>query len=329
MRGDLIFLVSLLSIASATILYIGSDNSYKYIYGTSQSLKKHLRDRMREVAPKCCDQLTKECFACATGLLVEDFCKRHSGEYGCPERPANVSTKIMIAIPTFNRRGYTKFNGKVIREYHKIPSNSLYIFDDCSTEYGEKELRKWYGKDIHFFPCRKQLKADANIRRMFEYFVTTDFDLIFSVDTDLIFQKHWREFILKHLNSTDGVMSLYHSNAPHHKSFNCKGDLCEKKSMGSAGTVMKRSIVKKMLKEHKSSTFDWGFVSIFKKRKIRMMVPNNSLIMHYGQIGQNNGCGSSEVAKGFDRTVLPKWVKDGLIFYFDKCSSPSAYLPTL
>ena len=84
MRGDLMFLVSLLSIASATILYIGSDNSYKYIYGTSQSLKEKLRDRMHEVAPKCCEELTKECFACATGLLVEDFCKRHSGEYGCP-----------------------------------------------------------------------------------------------------------------------------------------------------------------------------------------------------------------------------------------------------
>ena len=86
MRGDLMFLVSLLSIASATILYIGSDNSYKYIYGTSESLKEKLRDRMHEVAPKCCEELTKECFACATGLLVEDFCKRHSGEYGCPVR---------------------------------------------------------------------------------------------------------------------------------------------------------------------------------------------------------------------------------------------------
>ena len=230
---------------------------------------------------------------------------------------------IMIAIPTYNRIGYTKFHAKVIREYHKIPSSSLYIFDDCSTEYGEKELREWYGKDIHFFPCTKRLKSDANIRRMFEYFLITDFDLIFSVDTDLIFQRDWREFILKHIDATDGVMSLYHSNAPHHKTFNCKGDLCEKKSMGSAGTVMKKSIVKKMLQEHKNSMFDWGFVSIFKRRKIKMMIPNKSLIMHYGQIGQNNGCGSSEVAKGFDRTVLPKWIKDTLIFYFDKCNSPS------
>lgn len=230
---------------------------------------------------------------------------------------------IMIAIPTYNRIGYTKFHAKVIREYHKIPSSSLYIFDDCSTEYGEKELREWYGKDIHFFPCKKRLRSDGNIRRMFEYFITTNFDLIFSVDTDLIFHKNWRDFIYKHIDSTDGVMSLYHSGAPHHTTFNCNGELCEKKSMGSAGTVMKKSVVKKMLQEHRSSMFDWGFVSIFKRRKIKMMIPRKSLIMHYGQIGQNNACGTKEVAKGFDRSILPTWIKNNLKLYYDKCKHPS------
>ena len=259
-----------------------------------------------------------------TSPLVKHMGRKSTGLAGAPfEENTKFNHSIMIAIPTYNRIGYTKFHAKIMREYHKIPSYSLYIFDDCSTEYGEKELREWYGKDIHFFPCTKRLKSDANIRRMFEYFITTDFDLIFSVDTDLIFHKNWREFILKHIDSTDGVMSLYHSNAPHHKTFNCKGGLCEKRSMGSAGTVMKKGVVKQMLRQHKSNIFDWGFVSIFKQRKIRMMIPNKSLIMHYGQIGQNNGCGSSEIARGFDRTILPKWIKDRLSFYFDKCNNPS------
>ena len=101
MRGDLIFLLSLLSISSVTILYIGSDNSYRYIYGTTETLKRRIRDRLQDVAPKCCEELTKECFACATGLLVEDFCKRHSGEYGCPNRtkiPPNT-TKLQPEPP--------------------------------------------------------------------------------------------------------------------------------------------------------------------------------------------------------------------------------------
>ena len=336
MRGDHMIMIAVLSAASMLMLYYGSLMTPTEVYlPISPSTLRHSKPevtttstlapptttttttttstpKLRADANICCQAETPICKACHEGISVEEYMRKN--------------TKIMIAIPTFNRRGYTKFNAKVIREYHKIPSNSLYIFDDCSTEYGEKELREWYGKDIHFFPCTKRLKSDANIRRMFEYFLTTDFDLIFSVDTDLIFHKNWHDFILKHIDSTDGVMSLYHSNAPHHKTFNCKGDLCEKKSMGSAGTVMKRSIVKKMLRQHKSHMFDWGFVSIFKKRKIRMMVPKNSLIMHYGQIGQNNGCGSSEVARGFDRTVLPKWINDGLSFYFDKCNNPNKIL---
>jgi hypothetical protein len=211
----------------------------------------------------CCQLDIPLCKACQEGISIDRYCKRHHGEYGCP----NV-INIMIAIPTYNRFGYTKFHAEVIRNYHKIPANELYVFDDCSTEYGENELREWYGNDINFFPCKKRLKSDANIRRMFEYFATSEFDIIFSVDTDIIFQKNWKKFIVDNIDSTDGVMSLYHSNAPHHKTDNCNNHLCEKKSMGSAGTVMKKSIVKKMLKSHKGSLFDWGFVSIFRKFKI-------------------------------------------------------------
>ena len=237
--------------------------------------------------------------------------------------PVTAPLKIMIGIPTYNRIGYTKFHAQVIRKYHDIPSSDLHIFDDCSTEYGEKELREWYGQSINFFPCKKRLKSDANIRRMFEYFLTTDFDVIFSLDTDLLFQKGWNKFIEENIDKYDGVLSLYHSDAPHHKTVNCNNNICEKRSMGSAGVVMKRDVVRTMLQENKNRAFDWGFVSVFKKLNIRMMVPKNSLIMHFGQFGQNNACGTKEVAKGFDRRDLPSWIKLRLFFYFDKCKKPT------
>lgn len=250
-----------------------------------------------------------------------------TGFAGAPDTKNKLfDPKIMIAIPTYNRIGYTQFHARVIREYHKIQPSDLYIFDDCSTEYGEKELREWYGKDIHYFACKTQLKSDANIRRMFEYFITTDFDLIFSIDTDLIFQMNWREFINTHINSTDGVMSLYHSNDYHHQTFNCGKEMCEKSSMGSAGTVMNKETVKKMLPQNKNVLFDWGFISVFKQNKIRMMVPHRSLIMHYGQFGQNNICGTTEIAKGFDRNILPAWIQDALKMYFDLCKKPNEIL---
>ena len=272
----------------------------------------------------CCQLDTPLCKACHEGISVDEYLKKQKPLFK-KEKKNDQPLRIMIAIPIHNRIGYTKFHARTLREYHKIPSDELFIFDDCSTQYGEKELREWYGNDIHFFPCKKNLGSNKNIRRMFEHFITTDYDLIFAVDTDLIFHKNWREFVSKHIDSTHGVMSLYHSNAPHHKTFNCNTELCEKRSMGSAGTVMKRSVVEEMLPANKNELFDWGFSEVFQKKKIKMVIPRKSLIMHYGQIGVNNHCGTSEVAKDFDRTILPGWINDGLTFYFDKCNKPTSF----
>ena len=255
--------------------------------------------------------------------------KRETMRHLCEEFPDVIvgekhcnGTKIMIAIPTHNRKGYTKFNADVIQKYHKIPSEELFIFDDCSTQYGEKELREWYGPDINYFPCTKKLLADSNIRRMFKYFSTSNYDIIFSVDSDTLFQSNWRSFILDNMNKTDGMMSLYHSAAKWHQTYDCDDVLCKKTSVGSAGSVMTRDVVTKMLKNNKNKAFDWGFVDYFKKKGINMFVPLQSIMFHYGKQGQNNGCDTQEVARNFNRTVLPEWIKAGLSIFYDKCSSP-------
>lgn len=85
MRGDYLFLISLLSIASVVMLYLGSQPSHTYIYGTVHSLKERLDKTVRDRMPDCCNEMNKECFACAAGILVKDFCSRHAGEYGCPK----------------------------------------------------------------------------------------------------------------------------------------------------------------------------------------------------------------------------------------------------
>ena len=244
-------------------------------------------------------------------------------------------TKIMIAIPTHDRKGYTKFNADVIRLYHKIPSEQLFIFDDCSTQYGEKELREWYGPDINYFPCTKKLLADSNIRRMFKYFSTSNYDIIFSVDSDTLFQKQWRSFILDNINKTDGMMSLYHSAANWHQTYGCDDVLCKKKSLGSAGSVMRKDVVIKMLKVNKNGkkagekNFDWGFVEYFKKKGIKMFVPEKSLMFHYGRKGQNNKCGTYwDFAKDFDRSKMPKWIQKNMLKFENCDAKPNDILPS-
>ena len=235
--------------------------------------------------------------------------------------------KIMIGIPVHDRQGYVSFSSKVLARYNHVDPNDIFVFDDASTEYDEKKLREWYGKDIKYFRSSKRLGADANTRRLFTYFSESDYDILLTLDSDLILDEKWKQFIHDHIDKS-GVLSLYHSAIGHHKTFNCNGNLCEKKSMGNAGAVMTKSIVVDMLKNHKSTMFDWGWVAYFKSRGIKMYVPKNSLVLHYGKRGQNNGCGTSELARGFDRNALPSWIKLRLFFYFDQCKKSNILYPT-
>lgn len=93
MRGDYLFLISLLSIASVVMLYLGSQPSHTYIYGTVHSLKERIDKTVRDRMPDCCNEMNKECFACAAGILVKDFCSRHAGRYGCPKNTIPIDCK--------------------------------------------------------------------------------------------------------------------------------------------------------------------------------------------------------------------------------------------
>lgn len=229
---------------------------------------------------------------------------------------------IMIGIPLHNRRGYVKFNAMVLKKYNDIDSKDVFIFDDASTEYGEDQLRKWYGKDIHYFRSKKRLNADRNTKRLFTYFSKSNYDILLTLDSDLILDKKWRMFIYDHIDKY-GILSLYNSGL--HQTLSCNGEICEKIRFGNAGAVMKKSIVVKMLEDKHvriSPTFDWAWIKYFQTHGIKMVAPKNSLVLHYGKIGQNNGCNTRELAKGFNRSILPSWIKLRLYFYFDKCSKP-------
>mgnify|MGYP001378184514 CR=1 FL=1 len=294
-----------------------------------RTLRNRLEDGIKSVDVvkvknhACCMARTKVCMACEMGITVASFCEKiaplHEEDFGCVD---TTHPTIMIGIPLHNRKGYVKFHSKVLRQYNNVNSKDIFIFDDASTEYDEVQLRKWYGKDIHYFRSATHLKADKNTRRLFTHFAKSNYDILLTLDSDLILDNQWKQFIYDNIYKS-GVLSLYHSGIGHHKTFNCNETICQKQSMGNAGTVMKKSIVIEMLKHHKSHDFDWGWVAYFKNRGINMYVPKNSLVLHYGKIGENNACDTRELAKGFNRSILPSWIRLRLYFYFDKCSNPS------
>ena len=78
---ELLVTTIVLCIISIIFVYIIStyDNGNRIIYDTAFNLKKRLQ-------PKC--------LSCSAERFVNDFCKRHQGEYGCPLNTSDsVDTK--------------------------------------------------------------------------------------------------------------------------------------------------------------------------------------------------------------------------------------------
>jgi hypothetical protein len=102
-----LFLLLLLSTASVTMLYFGSQTDTTYVYDTASNLQKRFRTKLEQTMPACCKALTKECLSCAAGMLVKDFCDRHKGEYGCMNvtvtPPPYIRSKYLVRIVSTDR----------------------------------------------------------------------------------------------------------------------------------------------------------------------------------------------------------------------------------
>lgn len=213
-----------------------------------------------------------------------------------------------IVFTTKNRYGYVRLLADSFKLLKAYEHAHIHIFDDGSTDFSIQDLKDW-------FPYAQVLESDhrhpdMSIRHSFEWFVNESNDeILITIDSDTMLHPNWNNFIDTHIDKS-GVLSLYHSAAKYHKSVNCDQTTCEKKSTGSMGMVMTRRIVKDMLlnmhnAKHKAAAFDWGFVDYFKKKGIKIIVPKNSLALHYGMYGAHGSGNHVEVANTFDFTPFP------------------------
>jgi hypothetical protein len=110
-------------------------------------------------------------------------------------------------------------------------------------------------------------------------------------DSDLIFHPDWLTITERIINHTDGVMSLY--NSALHTSilekFQLENiDMLSKRTIGGAGTVFKKDIIKKILSDLPPSiAFDWVWSNYLVKSGVRLLVTERSYVQHIGIVGFN------------------------------------------
>ncbi len=216
-----------------------------------------------------------------------------------------TNQRIVVAIPTHNRIGYVKLCAEAL----KNTTNDVWVFDDYSSEYTSKDLKKWFNTE-HVYRNHKRFKADKQARYILEWFVGTDYDWAVTLDSDLIVDKHWLTKLRNILPNTQGIVSLYHSGNPNHPTGDCYNGLCEMKTLGNAGVVWSNKLARKMLLEMKKvHGFDWGWTEWLKKNNITQYAMEKSVVLHVGMHGTWGIDSKREKSMGFDMSRLTKSVR--------------------
>ena len=131
---------------------------------------------------------------------------------------------------------------------------------------------------------------DAMARHILETFSRSKYDVLVLLDSDMVVSSTWWDSLQIGLQHSKGLLSLYRSAAPKHRSNDCTKYLCKMPSMGNAGTVWRRDLTKRMLSEmsNRDGGFDWGWSEWCVKNKVPMEALKESAVLHIGMYVTSN-----------------------------------------
>ncbi len=203
--------------------------------------------------------------------------------------------KLYIGVTTYNRKDIVQYNAKSLLQVDKIENCEIHVFDDCSNEYNMKFLKKIY-KTNEVICNKENLGADANAKKMFMDFLESDCDYLFCADSDLIYTKN----VLRVIENI--IYKLKRANKPvifsvfsekHHTTFEeFDPELCKKKFLGCAGTVMGKDIIKLFIENvplrynEEIEGIDCYYCNILNSLNYDMFCTKKSYVQHIGVVGQ-------------------------------------------
>jgi hypothetical protein len=205
----------------------------------------------------------------------------------------NGSFKITLAIATHNRKHLLE---KMITSLYLSDMGDhvhLRIYDDASTDFDEDFLRKAFPGSKTIMRNPVNLGPSKNMHRIFTDFIAQGDDILILTDSDLIFNREWLAVVERIIDRTDGVMSLY--NSVLHTGILDKFQIdnvsmLNKRTIGGAGAVFNKNIIKKILSElPPSNTYDWDWSDYLVKSGVRLLVTERSYVQHIGIVGFNSG----------------------------------------
>lgn len=212
--------------------------------------------------------------------------------------------KLTIGITIYNRKDTLE---KMIKSLfaselcNDCIEYAVRVYDDCSSEFSEKEVRAMFPVEIDYYRHVKNRGSDYNIGFMYRSFLEKGDDILLNADSDLIFDTGWLDAVLKYLPKTDGILSLFNSIS--HPCKMNESELCIKETIGSAGTLMTRAAVEAICdsikEEEMINSLDWNWCGLFNKQGKKIYCTSRSYVQHIGFHGFNSSSGRMDIGDDF------------------------------
>lgn len=209
--------------------------------------------------------------------------------------------KIRFGICTYNRKELVELTARSLKNIHGYEKIELCIYDDCSTDYDESFLREQYPTAHKIVVREDNVGADQNTAWMMQDYISSDADVLFIADSDLIFRKDVLSTIEHGVNKGYEFFSLFNANG-HRKIADFNDEFIEKDYVGAAGVCLSRRICKIILDEvqDQKKAFDWVLCDVLKERGLKIICSQESQVQHIGLAGQNSSIKSFDYGRNFE-----------------------------
>lgn len=196
--------------------------------------------------------------------------------------------KIMIVIPTYNRKKYVDILARSLSECKGIEKADIRVYDDCSTEYGIDYLNEKFSPINAKIKRREQRSACTanNYFEMMTDFSNSDNDILFLCDSDLLLRPDALEYLDRIFSQTDGFMTLYNSDL--HLTVKEGAEFDMKLDIGHAAACISKKCVSMFLKLNNPGMGDFRLSETMIKNGIRILAPRKSYVQHVGVEGKHS-----------------------------------------
>jgi len=164
---------------------------------------------------------------------------------------------------------------------------TLLILDDCSETIDHAITLNYFPDAIIHRTDSSTGRADYAIGRLWKLFLQYDFEYLVNIDSDMIVCRDLIFDLNRMTTETEGIFSLF--NTPAHKATKIWANWVEKESFGSAGTVIRRDIVERILTAVPiSKSWDWDWCKWLRTQGVTLVATRESQVQHLGLAsGQN------------------------------------------